>query len=362
MMRVGAILITTCLAGVFAVAGRADPSGELVTGASYSSIYGATGFADIVIEDAFQRNLDIELRFRGGEEGQGARLGVATARDLDAPSLGANAELFARVRGELSQWDFESFDRSNLNFTVGVAADLSPIARYRAEAFIDHISTDDLDPAASVLLLRDEGDATAAGLGLALDVTNRADQGLLTPGYALSFGLRVSEGDTRDWWQGYVSTDNLLPVGGTGLGLSISASTGLIEARGGDGWVPIYDRAFLGGTAPRGFAYGGLGPRDATTGDALGGTQFFVGSVEFLAPVGQRGITLGAFADVGSVWNLPGATAAVQGADYALRSSVGVSVNWAFDFGTVSVSIAEPIEQEAFDETQNFSLGLEATF
>ena len=174
-MKLGAALVSLSAVGMVATPGHADPSGELVTGASYSSIYGATGFADILIEDAFQRNLDIDLRFRGGEEGQGARIGVSTARQLETLSFGENAELFARVRGEISQWDFESFDRTNLNFTVGVAADLSPILSYRVETFIDHVETDDLDPGASALILRDEGAATAVGLGLSFDLSNRED-------------------------------------------------------------------------------------------------------------------------------------------------------------------------------------------
>ena len=360
-MRLGAISKGLGLAVVLATAGQADPSGELVTGASYSSIYGATGFADVVFEDVFRRNLDVELRFRGGEEGQGARIGVVSAREISGDSLGTNAELFARVRGELSQWDFESFDRTNLNFTTGVTADLSPVLSYRAEGFIDHIDTDDLEPGASALILRDEGAFTAVGLGLSFELSNRADQALLTPGYGVTFGLRISEGDGRDWWQGHVSTENVIPVGGR-FALGLSGAAGVVEARGGNGWVPIFDRAFLGGNAPRGFSFGGLGPRDPATGDALGGTRFAVGTVEFLAPVGQRGLTLGAFADFGAVWDLPGATAPVQGAGYDLRSSVGISVHWAFDFGTLSVSLAEPIDEASFDETQSFSLGLEATF
>lgn len=354
----------TCVfaACVAAAPALADPSGELVTGLSYSSIYGATGFANVTVEDAFGTNLDLDLRLRAGDEGHGARLGIGSSYELGETGLGQNAELFYRISGGLSDWDFESFERTTLNVTAGIGADLSPVLSYRAEVFWDQIMTENLDPALSPLILRDEGTASAAGVGLFVEASNRDSDSRLATGFGLAAGVRIAESDEdRAWIQYFVETDNVVPLFGNSV-LNITGATGAIESRGDDDWVPIYDRAFLGGTAPRGFAYGGVGPRDATTGDALGGTQFVNASAEILAPLNVGNLTLGLFADVGAVWNLPGAGMGAIGTDYSLRSSVGLSVNWDLSFGTLSVSYAEPIQHEDFDEVQQFSLSLEAAF
>merc|ERR1711976_298618 len=44
--------------------------------------------------------------------------------------------------------------------------------------------------------------------------------------------------------------------------------------------VRVSDRFFLGNQSLRGFKSGGIGPRDATTDDALGGKQFASASAE----------------------------------------------------------------------------------
>lgn len=340
---------------------RADTTGDLVLGASVSSIYGATGFASFLVEDAFDRNIDIDLNFRAGEEGRGLGLGVTSARSVDAPVLGYDAELFTRLNGEVSEWDFNNFDAVNVRWAVGVRAQITPTLSYRSEVFLDYIDIGGFDAGTSAIIQRDEGEALAGGAALSLSFSTRENEELLTPGYGVSVGLRVSEGDNRDWWLAFLSTENVVPIAGR-TALRLTGSAGMTTSRNEDGFVPIYDRAFLGGNAPRGFAYGGLGPRDPLTDQALGGTQYATASVAFLAPVGQRGITLGAFADFGSVWDLPGNTDPVLGDDYSLRASAGISLHWGLDIGTLSISLSEPIEQEAFDETQAVSIDFQAVF
>src|SRR3546814_11724540 len=47
----------------------------------------------------------------------------------------------------------------------------------------------------------------------------------------------------------------------------------------------ISDRFFKGGGDPRGFEYGGIGLRDRNTNDALGGKNFYTGTVELAFPL-----------------------------------------------------------------------------
>jgi Skp family chaperone for outer membrane proteins len=68
----------------------------------------------------------------------------------------------------------------------------------------------------------------------------------------------------------------------------------------------VTDR-FFGNGKIRGFEPNGIGPRDGTDSDALGGNAFAVARFEADFPLGlpeEYGITGGAFLDVGSVWSL----------------------------------------------------------
>ena len=65
--------------------------------------------------------------------------------------------------------------------------------------------------------------------------------------------------------------------------LNLAVSGGYIKGIGGDE-VHLEDRFFIGGATLRGFQYGGVGPRDKSTDDALGGNVYYVGTAEMRFP------------------------------------------------------------------------------
>lgn len=142
--------------------------------------------------------------------------------------------------------------------------------------------------------------------------------------------------------------------------LSTLAEGGAIE-----GWndedVEINDRFFLGGNNLRGFEYAGVGPRDLSTDDSLGGNVFYRGSVEVEFPVGlpeELGIKGHAFSDVGSLWSID-STGASLADDSSIRASAGLGVSWKSPMGPVRVDYATPLADEDYDEIERlrFSFG-----
>lgn len=123
----------------------------------------------------------------------------------------------------------------------------------------------------------------------------------------------------------------------------------------------VTDR-FFGAGKIRGFERNGIGPRQ--DGDALGGNMFT--SIRFEAdfPLGlpqEYGITGGAFYDIGSVWGLDDATGA-QGADYATRQSVGLSMFWDTPVGPLRLNFSRALEKQSFDIERNFELTISSKF
>ncbi len=149
-----------------------------------------------------------------------------------------------------------------------------------------------------------------------------------------------------------------------------------IGATGGD-LIPILgykdrivDRFFLGGDSLRGFADGGVGPHDATTGDSLGGRLMWTQTTElhFPLPVSpDLGVSGFAFVDIGSLSQAReiSSTAGVPQPIYnssAPRVGTGVGVSWNTPFGLINLSLAEPIVKQKDDQIQQFRISFGTRF
>lgn len=141
--------------------------------------------------------------------------------------------------------------------------------------------------------------------------------------------------------------------------LTLRADLGYIQGIGDE--VTLNDRFFKGGQDFRGFKSAGLGPRDITTGDAIGANGYAFGTAEISFPNGlpeALGITTSVFTDFGIIG---GATidSTLVGADtyktgYAPRVSAGLSLNWKSPFGPVRLDFGQPFIKEDYDKTEVF--------
>ncbi len=144
------------------------------------------------------------------------------------------------------------------------------------------------------------------------------------------------------------------------------------------GWngqsVRVVDAFYQGGETIPGFAPAGLGPRDAATGDALGGTTFYSATSElrfplpFLPP--DIGLSGAVFVSAGTLFGTNAQqfaalyaaqhgisnTLAVQDTS-ALRSSVGASLVWDSPIGNLRVDFADVLTKAPFDKTQVINFG-----
>jgi len=180
--------------------------------------------------------------------------------------------------------------------------------------------------------------------------------------------------------------------------------TGLIHVQGGQinqiggGYLPVTDNFNLGPTLVRGFASGGIGPRDITdpnnlSGNGLGGTTYFGGSAEMQFPIfglpKEIGLKGAIFADAGDLFGYQGQTnfASVTGYTYCpspgtnpsavapytqpscvnvsddriVRSSVGAGLIWASPLGPIRIDYAYAVTKSKYDQLQaiNFTGGMQ---
>ncbi|MEP3303503.1 MAG: outer membrane protein assembly factor BamA, partial [Roseibium sp.] len=134
----------------------------------------------------------------------------------------------------------------------------------------------------------------------------------------------------------------------------------------GDERLRVSEQFMVGGNIIRGFENQGIGPRDATTEDAIGGTMYVAATVEttfpFPAIPDEFGLSGAVFADAGSLWdadsdliNAVGSNGVVSN-DFELRASVGAGIRWNSPFGPLRADFAWPVVKDDADKTQLFRL------
>jgi outer membrane protein insertion porin family len=146
---------------------------------------------------------------------------------------------------------------------------------------------------------------------------------------------------------------------------SIGGSVGGVFPYSGSGAaLRLNNMFFIGGDTLRGFAVGGIGPRDSVTADALGGTYFYSATTELSFPLGlpkEIGIFGKAFVDIGSLWGLggPAQYSNTVLTSNTMRISTGVGIQWVSPFGPIRIDYAIPLQQDPWDKTENirFSFG-----
>ena len=128
--------------------------------------------------------------------------------------------------------------------------------------------------------------------------------------------------------------------------------------------VNLHDRFFLGGDNLRGFATSGVGPRDTSTKDALGGEWMYNGSAEVKFPLGlpeELGLTGKLFSDLGSAGKLSSSGSSVNDTG-SVRLAVGTGLMWTSPFGPIGVDIGYPLLKEDFDQEETVRVNFGTRF
>jgi outer membrane protein insertion porin family len=144
------------------------------------------------------------------------------------------------------------------------------------------------------------------------------------------------------------------------LGLNFQGGYG--QGLGGKPF-PIFKNYFAGGIGSvRGYEPSSLGPRDATTGDPIGGSKMVVGNIELTFPLPGTGydrtLRVFTFLDGGNVWGDLGNSVGANG----LRYGYGVGVAWISPIGPLKLSLGFPVTKNQGDQYQKFQFQIGTAF
>ena len=145
--------------------------------------------------------------------------------------------------------------------------------------------------------------------------------------------------------------------------LGIRGEVGYVDGLGEK--VTQSSRFTLGGRKVRGFDGGGIGPRDAGSGSAVGGNKVYSGSVEVISSLGlsdDLGVRWTVFSDFGSVWETDFPDGVTKPNNNALRQTVGFGFLWDTAIGPLTFYWADPVSKESHDKTKRFQFNIGTRF
>jgi outer membrane protein insertion porin family len=225
-------------------------------------------------------------------------------------------------------------------------------------------------PANAPIYIKDQSGTKYASIlnqGFAYDQTD--NQIMPTKGYLLKLNQSLAGlGGNSKYIKNVLAANYYYPVMEEVLTLKIAGSAGAINSLGQP--IRVDENFYLGDASFRGFEYGGLGPRDKATQDALGGTMFYKGTTELTFPLGlpeEFDVSGAVFSDFGNVWNID----LKKGSSYSsnqyynsksIRASAGIGFLWVTRMGPLRIDFAKAIKKEKFDKTQLIHFSFSTNF
>ena len=350
------------------------PTGNLKFGANYNSANGVGLVASFREENFLGRGQATSFGINTTTSTRGFNFGFKEPslfnRDLSL-SFGVDYRGTSKNNARYNTGSFE-IDAA-LGFPVSESGFFTPKLFYETEELTDVTTS-----SAVITGEAAEGDRKTLGLGYTYSFDNRRTglnpkSGIflrLSQDFGLASDARFVRTNVKLGGETYVRNEDFK--------VTAILEGGALSYAGGSS-SRVTDRFFLGSGLFRGFAPGGLGPREVDTSnsinDALGGEYYAVARFETQFPIGlpeEYGIEFGAFFDAGSVWGLDsahvgsGANQAPANTilydEFTLRAVAGVSIFWNTPIGPLRFNFTDAVKTAEYDVEQNFDLTISASF
>ena len=332
-------------------------TGQFTVGAGFSSLDGALGNIGIKESNLF-----------GEAKELGLNLGLSTRRsEIDLSytdpyflnrDLAAGIDIFNVRR---NQKTYSGYKHNIIGFKLRSGFEIIDNLRYFSSYTLKRDKIHDIDNDTSIYIQAQEGKRVTSVIGQAIQYDKLNDRINPTDGYRvrLDFDYFGLVGDSE-----HILTE--LKIAhfyriADGFVLANFLEGGYIASIKE---VKINDRFNLNGDQLRGFKNLGIGPRDSSTSDALGGEIYYVNRNEITFPLGlpdDLGIGGLIFADIGTIYNQSSSASNIHD-ESALRASAGIGISWVSPFGPVKFYLSKALLKENYDKKEIFRFSFGTTY
>lgn len=336
------------------------PTGELNFGAGFSTTDGALVNASIRERNLLGKGQDLRFGIQKATRGLEVDLSLTEPYFLERDlALGVDIFKISRDLESESSFDSESIG-STIRLSYSIVEQLRHTLRYSYRS--DDITNIQAD--ASRFVRDQEGENSTSLIGHSLVLDKRDNNRLPNEGYIIRFNQDIAGlgGDSK-FFRNELRGNYFYPIWKNDVVLQLSSRAGYIYGLN-DEDVRINERFFIGGDDIRGFRNAGVGPRDTTSLDALGGNLYYTGSTEVRFPLGlpeELGFMGAVFVDAGSLSDVDDSGSEVADTD-SLRVSAGIGISWGSPLGPIRINFAKPFIKEDFDRTQEIRVNFGTRF
>lgn len=334
-------------------------TGEISIGAGFSTNDGPLADFRIRERNLLGKGQDLALAAVIAGERTEFDLGFTEPYFLDR-DVSAGVDAFHITR---DFQDESSFDQRRTGAGVRLGYPLSQRWRQTLRYRIERNEITDVQSDASRFIRDQEGERDTSAFSQRTTYDNRDSTIFPTEGLLYWLDTEVAGlGGDAQYVSGRTGASYYYPLFDQVI-FNALAETGIVQGYG-DKDVQINERFYIGGNEIRGFEDGGIGPRDRTSNDALGGQLFYRGTLETSFPLGlpdELGVLGHAFGDVATLTEVDDTGPEIQDED-SLRVSLGLGLSWRSPFGPIRADFGFPVVKEDFDEEENFRFNFGTRF
>ncbi len=333
-------------------------TGELSFGAGFSTADGPLGNVGVRERNLLGKGYDLRAQLNVSGRRSTVDVSFTDPYFLDK-ELSAGFDVFHRRFDR----DESSFEEQNTGAGVRIGYDLAEYTRHTISYQASYDEVKDVDDDASNVIQDEKGDEIRSIIGHDVVYDRRDSKVDPREGYYVAAGMDFAGlGGTVTFLRNTLGGGYFYPVNKE-VTLGLTGEVGYIRGLGDE--IRVTDAFFLGGQNLRGFATGGVGPRDSDTDDALGGKFRFEGTVQAAFPLGlpeEYQIRGRVFSDFGTLTGTDFEDDIDLNDTSSLRASVGFGLTWVSPFGPLAVDLAYPVLKESFDEDELFRFSVGTTF
>ncbi|MGE5506057.1 MAG: outer membrane protein assembly factor BamA [Actinomycetota bacterium] len=334
-------------------------TGELSFGVGWSSSAGPLAEVSLRERNLLGRGQDMMARTSVGTKRNQIDFAFTEPYFLDR-NLSAGADAFAITRKLQKE---SSYDSSTMGGALRTGYAISETLSQSWRYLLKQDKVENVSSGASRYILEQEGVTVTSSVAQTLLYDRRDSRIDPTEGYYLRMNNEFAGlgGDQRYIRNNFGAGQYWTLAERTVLG--VTGNVGIISGIGER--VRITERYFVGGDSLRGFANAGVSPRDANTGDALGGLWQAVGSAQVRFPLGlpeEFGLAGEVFSDFGTVGPTDSSSTTDVNQSNAIRMSIGAGVTWKSPMGPVALDLGFPVMKESFDKKELFRFNFGTRF
>lgn len=333
-------------------------TGSLSLGFGYSSDIGPMGDIGISERNFMGKGQNLSLNMRLASTTSQLKLSFTEPYFLNR-KISAGFDVFRTTE---NKQDESSYNAQKVGGSLRLGYPLADNLYQNWKYLFSIRDVTDVSSDASIYIEAQSGETTTSQITHSINYDVRNSRIFPTEGYYVTLTNDIAGlGGTSHFLKNVVRGAYYYPFTDTVV-MSVSGKTGLIVGLGED--VKLQDRFFIGGSDLRGFAPSGIGPRDTSTDDALGGEWMYTGSLQLKVPVGlpdELGVSGSLFSDFGSAGALASSSSVIEDTQ-SLRASVGVGIAWVSPIGPIGVDFGHPVIKETFDISESIRVNFGTQF